>query len=47
MDKKSRILIALLILGVFFSIALLYKKTMIDHDFAVLETESGIPEISE
>jgi len=47
MDKKSKILIALVVVATLFSAAVLYKKIMMQHNFEIIQTESGIPEVGE
>lgn len=45
MDKKSRILLITIIIATLFSIGVLYRKTMILHDFNITEHDSGVPEV--
>jgi hypothetical protein len=45
MDKKSRTLLVFVIIATLFSIGVLYRKTIVLHQFDITENESGIPEI--
>lgn len=47
MDKRSQMLIAVVIVGIFFSITILYRKIMLRHNFDVMTSESGMPEITQ
>ncbi len=47
MDTNSKILIILLCAGILISSIILYRNTMIKHNFPIIENESGTPEIEE
>ncbi len=47
MDRSSKILIAIIIIGVVASLAVLYRNTMMSQSFEIIQNENGIPEVPE
>lgn len=46
MDKKSQVLLIVVSIAILVSIGYMYKKYVIDKNFEIFQTESGVPDTS-